>query len=51
MTTNSGFWEDGLEGTADRLNASLAQYDTLANRPVHGQQGRLYICSDGTNGG
>ena len=51
MTTNSGFWEDGLEGTADRLNASLAQYDTLANRPVHGQQGRLYICSDGTNAG
>ena len=51
MTTNNGFWVDGLVGTADRLNACLAQYDTLANRPVHGQEGRLYICSDGTNAG
>tara|TARA_R100000656_G_C3927251_1_gene124069 strand:- start:174 stop:821 length:648 start_codon:yes stop_codon:yes gene_type:complete len=51
MTTNSGFWEDGLEGTADRLNASLLQRDTLANRPTAGQEGRLFVASDGNNAG
>ena len=51
MTTNSGFWENGLEATADRLNASLLQRDTLANRPTAGQAGRLFVASDGNNAG
>jgi len=41
---NQGFWADadGLEGTADRLNAGMLQYDIAANRPAAGQTGRLF---------
>lgn len=43
---NQGFWAAALEGTADRLNAALLQYDTFANRPAAGQTGRLFYATD-----
>lgn len=43
---NQGFWEAGLEGTVDRMNAALLQYDTAANRPAAGQTGRLFYATD-----
>jgi hypothetical protein len=46
MTTNSGFWEAGLEATVDRLNACLIQLGTLADRPAVGQAGRIYVLTD-----
>jgi len=46
MTTNSGFWEAGLEGNTDRLNACLIQLGLLSARPSPGQQGRIYILTD-----
>lgn len=43
---NQGFWTGSLEGTADRLNASLLQRDTFANRPAAGQAGRVFVATD-----
>ena len=43
---NQGLWSAGLEGTADRLNAGLLQYDVFANRPAAGQTGRLFYATD-----
>lgn len=44
--TNQGFWRDGLQGSADRLNAALLQYDVIANQPAAGQTGRLFFATD-----
>ena len=43
---NQGFWTSALEGTPDRLNASLLQYDVFANRPAAGQEGRRFWATD-----
>lgn len=43
---NQGFWEAGLEGTADRLNASLLQSDVIGSRPAAGQTGRFFFATD-----
>lgn len=43
---NSGFWVDGLEGTVDRMNACLLQYDIAANREAAGQTGRMFFATD-----
>tara|TARA_R100000049_G_C1946930_1_gene92456 strand:- start:610 stop:1083 length:474 start_codon:yes stop_codon:yes gene_type:complete len=43
---NTGFWVDGLQGTADRLNAGLLQYTTAASREAAGQTGRLHFATD-----
>ena len=44
--SNQGFWQNGLEGSADRLNAGLLQYAAFASRPAAGQTGRLFYATD-----
>lgn len=43
---NIGFWDDGLAGTIDRLNAALLQYGDIADRPAPGMQGRAWYSED-----
>lgn len=44
---NQGLWVANLEGTVNRLNALLCQYDIDANKDsVLGDIGRLFIASD-----
>lgn len=44
--SNQGFWTTDLEGTADRFNATLLQYDTFANRPAASRLGRRFYATD-----
>ena len=46
MTTNEGFWANGVYGTADRLNASLLQIGAVSALPAAGQEGRMYMSTD-----
>ena len=41
--TNRGFWQFDSAGSPHNLNACLLQRGTFANRPSHGQEGRVYL--------
>lgn len=46
VQSHLGFWQDGVEGSADNLNATLLQQDVIASRPSAGKYGVLFYATD-----
>jgi len=48
MAIPDGFWTANLEATKDRMNQTLLQFDTAANRPAASanQKGMHFIATD-----